>query len=176
MAEAAGAVAFLDDTVSFGPKELNKIPYDTTQWVHEFSFPEPNVTILGANLNISFIDNEDDGGDLISNELAMILLDGPEWFGYWVIPDVDSNSYGYDINVTPFSSGSLGVTLIAMGDFWLTESVLHISYEDAPLAFIENYQAPAPIPEPATMLLFGTGLLSLATGFHHRKKHHKLTN
>lgn len=85
------------------------------------------------------------------------------WGEDWVFDfgEVDSGTAGpYEIDFDYLLDGKYQVTIassILGGDFYIVQSDLTITYE--------------PVPEPATMLLLGTGLIGLAAGS--RKKFFK---
>ena len=85
----------------------------------------------------------------------------------WGFGEVDTNDYTYDINASYLGDGSFNVVLSSLwGDFYIDKSVLEIEYN--PVGSSANS---APVPEPATMLLLGSGLIGVS--FVGRKKFFK---
>ena len=67
----------------------------------------------------------------------------------------------YDIDCSYLDDGRFEVLLGSVfGDFTINSSILAIEYDD-------NNSAAAPVPEPATCILMGMGLLGMVAG---RKK------
>jgi hypothetical protein len=150
-----------EDLVSYGGGTVNKIgdniinlgflniPLpDYVTWKHQFTFSPEASSIASAKLILTFRDDN----DRLLPEYAVGWLDSftgsiSNWT--WDFGEIETGSVPYDINVGYVADGSLQVTVGNLGltDFYLDKSELTVTYQ--------------PVPEPATMLLFGTGLAGL---------------
>jgi hypothetical protein len=141
-------------------------------WTHNYTLP-PNETIISATLTILTYDIEDAGqGDGMGGAPFddRLYLDGLEVVGAfdtfytadgtsalpiipnWAIFNLDSSFFSL------IKDGTLSVSMVDLGSigdhFWLDFSELKIET--------------APVPEPISMLLFGTGIVGI--GGYVRKK------
>ena len=128
---------------------------DYVRWTQAFTFnPPPESSSITGRISITLRDD--------SNS----WLDGPEFAigwtntGTWAIGEVDTGKYNYNVTLV---NGSLTVTLASLGgDFYIDSATLQVSYNPAS----------APVPEPASLILLGLGMLSagVITKRRNRKK------
>jgi hypothetical protein len=152
---STGIVSSGDGTASltgYGRGSVNLLDGsgDYVKWTQAFTFnPSPDNSTINGKLSIRLRDD--------SNS----WLDGPEFAlgwtnnGTWAIGEVDTGTYNYNVSL---QNGALTVTLASLGgDFYIDSSTLTI-----------NYSSASPVPEPASLVLIGLGMLSV--GFFARKR------
>ena len=139
------------DRYGWGSVNLLDGAGDYVKWTQAFTFsPPPDIGSVTGTISIKLRDDSNN------------CLDGPEfavaWTNTdsWAIGEVDTGAYNYNVSL---NNGSLTVTLASLGgDFYIDSSTLTVKYSSAA----------APVPEPASMLLVGLGMISV--GFFARKR------
>jgi PEP-CTERM motif-containing protein len=117
---------------------------DYVEYEHSVTYDPMFATINSATLTINFVDDSDRGFQAKS-EWGLGTGDFTDWdFG-----EIDPGAFDFNIATSSVEDGILAVKIWSTwGDFGVSGSSLSVDYN--------------PVPEPATMLLFGLGLLGVA--------------
>ena len=159
---ASGTIVDIDGVVDYdshGWGDVNRLDgsFDYVSWTHHYEFTPPAEEVIDGSLTLWL---RDDDSKCDPFEFAFGWAED----GTWGIGEVDTGGYTYDIDASYLGDGSFSVVLASLwGDFFIDQSVLEITYNPV--------GSSAPVPEPATMLLLGSGLIGIS--FVGRKKFFK---
>ena len=138
-----------EDYNSHGWGDINRLDgfSDYVSWTHHYEFTPPAEEVIDGSLTLWLRDD--------SEHDPFEFAFGWAEDGTWGFGEVDTGGYSYDINASYLEDGSFSVVLASLwGDFYIDQSILEITYNASDVS--------APVPEPATMLLLGFGLIGLS--------------
>lgn len=126
------------------------------------------TSILAGSYDTVFSNTENDpqdatitytGGDIVGGVPAYLLVKDGDATPVWYLFDLTSTPLGWD-----------GKETLSLAGFWPNQDALGNPIQHSgEISHVSLYGTRAPVPEPGTVLLFGTGLAGLAAVGRRRK-------
>jgi hypothetical protein len=153
-----GIVHELDDPTGFDMRQVAT----TVSWIHDISSAIQGLTLTSARLDIAAVGlidgNYSENGKVINNKL---FVDGNEILGAFDNSNDGWRLYTFDINTQWLLDGKLNISIVTSTD-------PQEGWGGPDFSELYVFADTSAIPEPATMILLGSGLIGLA-GYGRKK-------